>query len=72
MTARNGGRSSVAALKSRLETHEAVCAERYGEIKESLTAIKSFLARATVGLVSGLFVMLGVILFEIAKSKGLL
>jgi hypothetical protein len=49
--ARNGLRG-VAAVKAQLDMHEAVCAERYGEIRESLIAIKSFLNRSVLSLIA--------------------
>lgn len=65
-------RVSAASISARLQTHEAVCAERYGAIEKALGEIRKFLTRATFGLITGLFVALGTILFTIAKSKGLL
>ncbi|MDE1969532.1 MAG: hypothetical protein KGI92_11555 [Alphaproteobacteria bacterium] len=72
MSTPNGGRVTAATALARLETHEAVCAERYAEINEALRSIKAFLARATFSLIGGLFFILGVILFELAKNKSIL
>ena len=71
MTVRNGGRPTATTVSSRLQTHEAVCAERYAEIKETLRQIQSFLTRATLSLIAGLFIAMGAILFQLAKSKGI-
>lgn len=68
---RNGLRG-VAAVKAQLDMHEAVCAERYGEIRESLVAIKNFLNRSVLSLIAGLLVMIGAILFRLLESKGIL
>jgi len=69
--ARNGLRG-IAATKAQLDAHEAVCAKRYVEIRESLIAIKSFINRSVLSLIAGLLVMIGAIQFRLFETRGIL
>jgi hypothetical protein len=44
---------------ARLAIHEAVCAERYREVRDSLEAIQRFLNRATWTIGSGMALIIG-------------
>jgi hypothetical protein len=66
------GLSGVAAVKAQLDMHEAVCAERYSEIRESLIAIRNFLSRSVLSLIAGLLVAIGAILLRLFETRGIL
>lgn len=60
------------AARARLETHEAVCAERYTEIREALQQIRVFLTRSVLSLVAGLLITMGAILLRLFEAHGIL
>jgi len=62
----------VQAARARLETHEAVCAERYTEIREALQQIRVFLTRSVLSLVAGLLITMGAILLRLFEARGIL
>ena len=60
------------ATRAQLEKHEAVCAERYTEIRETLRSIRLFLTRSVLSLITGLLLTMGDILFRLFEAKGIL
>jgi len=60
------------ATRAQLEKHEAVCAERYTEIRETLRSIRLFLTRSVLSLIAGLLLTMGAILFRLFEAKGIL
>ena len=60
------------AARARIETHEAVCAERYTEIREALQQIRIFLTRSVLSLVAGLLITMGAILLRLFETHGIL
>src|SRR5579863_3950004 len=60
------------AARAQLEKHEAVCAERYTEIREALQSIRVFLTRSVLSLVAGLLLTMGAILLRLFEARGIL
>ncbi|GEM_PF-6776191 len=60
------------AARAELEKHEAVCAERYTEIREALQAIRVFLTRSVLSLIAGLLLAMGAILLRLFETHGIL
>jgi len=60
------------AAQFQLEKHEAVCAERYAEIREALQSIRLFLTRSVLSLVAGLLLTMGAILLRLFEARGIL
>lgn len=58
--------------RAQLEKHEAVCAERYAEIREALQSIRIFLTRSVLSLVAGLLLTMGAILLRLFEARGIL
>ncbi|MGH6976675.1 MAG: hypothetical protein ACREED_06590 [Stellaceae bacterium] len=58
--------------RAQLEKHEAVCAERYAEIREALQSIRVFLTRSVLSLVAGLLITMGAILLRLFEARGIL
>ena len=49
--------SKIKSVASRLDTHEAVCAERYIGLMSRLGRLEKLLIGATVTLIGGLFIV---------------
>jgi predicted nucleic acid-binding Zn ribbon protein len=62
--------TAVAVVATRVDSHEKVCAERYGEIKGSFDRVHSRLDKIMLGVLGLLLTMVGWLLVNGVPWKG--
>ena len=57
----------VQTIDLRLTSHEAVCAERYRQIFESVDGLRALVMRVSFTLISGMLGIIGVLFWKVLK-----
>lgn len=61
---------SAEEVLAKLETHEAVCAYRYKELKNAMDRLQGFAARMVFSVMGGMVVIIGYLLYFYVLPHG--